>query len=115
MSYFPVARTITAITNAQNATVTLSEAHGYLVGQLVSFRVSKNYGMFQINEKMAEVKSTPSTTQITVNIDTSDWDSFVVPASTGEADPQTLPIGSGIIKESGIFKTNLNCSFDNRP
>jgi hypothetical protein len=115
MAYYPVARLITDITNAQEAVVTFSEDHGYLVGQVLGFRVGTDWGMYQINQLHGQVTSIPSTTQVVVDIDSSTWDSFVTPASTSQANPMAVPTSSGFIQESGIVGANINCAFDKRP
>lgn len=114
-NYYPRNRTITSITNAQNASVTFSTNHGYVVGQILGFRVHPDFGMFQINQLQGNVLSVPSSTSITVDIDTSSWDAFSVPVSTSQADSACVPIGSGFIETSGITSSNIECSFDKRP
>lgn len=115
MAYYPVARTISDITNDQVATVTFDEDHGYLVGQILGFRVSKDYGMTQINQKYGQVLSIPSSNEVIVDVDTSNWDSFIIPISTDQASPMTVPTSSGFIEESDIVRPNINCAFDKRP
>lgn len=115
MAYYPVARQISGITNAQNASVTFTADHGYLVGQRLGFRVDTDYGMFQINQKYGQVTSIPSDTEVVVDVDSSTWDAFVIPGSTDQADPMCVPTSSGFIEESGIVGANINCAFDKRP
>lgn len=115
MAYYPVARQISGITNEQNATITFTEDHEYLVGQVLGFRVGTEWGMFQINNRHGEVTSIPSDTQVVVDVDSTNWDSFVTPASPTQADPMAVPAWSGFIEESGIVGANINCAFDKRP
>ena len=115
MVYYPVARTISGITNAQNAAITFTEEHGYLVGQVLGFRVGTEWGMFQINERHGQVTSITSTTEVVVDVDSTNWDSFVTPGSPTKADPMSVPAWSGFIEESGIVGSNINCAFDKRP
>mgnify|MGYP003652602754 CR=1 FL=1 len=114
-NYYPHRRTISAITKATNAVVTFSEDHGYVVGQILSFRVNSDFGMFQINQVQGKVLDIPTTSSATVDIDTSSWDAFAVPGSTKQSDGACVPIGSGFIEVSGITRPNINCSFDKRP
>lgn len=114
-TYYPQRRTVTAITNAVIPTVTFDVPHGWVTGQLVSFRVPSDWGMPQINEKQGKVLSTPTTDTVTVDIDTSLWGVFAAPVSSPHPDPFCVPIGSGFIKENGIVKTNIECAFDKRP
>lgn len=115
MAYYPVARTITDITNAQEPTVTFSEDHGYLVGQILGFRCTSEWGMFQINQKYGQVLTIPADDTVTVDIDTTNWNAFVTPASPTTADPMAVPTSSGFIQESDIVRPNINCAFDKRP
>lgn len=115
MAYYPLRRSISALTNAINASVTFTEDHGYNVGQVLGFRVGVDYGMPEINQKQGKVLTVPSSTQVTVDIDTSTWGTFLVPVGSDEAAAACVPIASGIIEESGIFQPNINCSFDKRP
>jgi hypothetical protein len=114
-NYYPHRRLITALTNAIRPTVTFSVAHGYVVGQILSFRVPSDFGMFQINQLQGQVLTVPDTTSVTVDIDTSSWDAFSVPVSTSQADAACLPIASGFIEVSDITRPNLDCTFDKRP
>jgi len=115
MAYYPVSREISGISNSQQAVVTFSEAHGYLVGQVLGFRVPKEWGMFQINQQYGQVVIVNSTTQVTVSIDSSLWDTFVTPTSPNTANPIAVPTSSGFIEESDIVGSNINCAFDKRP
>lgn len=115
MAYYPVAREISTISKAQIATVTFTEDHGYLVGQKLGFRVPREWGMYQINQQYGQVLTIPSTTQVTVDIDTSLWSTFITPASPETATPMCVPTSSGFIQESGIVSPNINCAFDKRP
>lgn len=115
MAYYPVAREITDITNEQMATVTFSEDHGYLVGQILGFRVTREWGMFQINNLRGEVMDIPADDQVVIDIDTSLWSNFITPADPITANPMAVPCASGFIDESGIVSSNINCAFDKRP
>lgn len=82
---------VTAISQAVNAEITFSEAHSYVVGQLVHFSVPSSFGMTQMNQLTGRVISatgvnTPTGSgvyKLTVNIDTSSFTAFAFPASTG--------------------------------
>ena len=112
--YTPYLRDIIDISNAQNAVVEFGTAHPYTAGEIVSFRVSKPYGMTEINNLQARVLS-GGATNITVEVDTSNFTSFVYPpVGTVEIPAQTVPVGSGIIPSSNPATMNLEDVFDNR-
>ena len=77
-SLFP----ITAISYGTTTTVTMGTAFGvsnnYVVGQLVRLVIPFFYGANQLNGQQAYVISIPSSTQVTLNIDTSiGYDPFI--------------------------------------
>mgnify|MGYP003628638680 CR=1 FL=1 len=114
MPYFPLRREISGLTNAKEPTVTFTEAHGYLLGQLLRFHVHEDWGMPQINDIQGKVLTIPLTTTVTVDIETTTFGSFSIPASSSFADPVCVPVASGNITESGISRPNINCAFDKR-
>lgn len=111
--FFPRFRYISGITNAQYAVVTFTEAHDYVVNEIVSFRVSKPYGMVEINEKSAKVLEIGYFT-ITVYIDTTYFTPFVYPVSGQNTPPVCVPVGSGVNRVNPFLVfTILDDSFDN--
>ncbi len=88
---------ITAITNAQQAVITininpLTEANTYIPGQLVRLTVPVNYGMFQANNVTTQIQSI-SGDQLTVDLNTINFDPFVL-SSTGTTPASLAPAGS---------------------
>lgn len=85
---------VTAITNAVGAQVTTSQQHGLVVGQKIEFEVPASYGMVQINNfyqpqsKPIIVASIVDTYNFTINIDTTNYSAFALPASTGSPTTQ---------------------------
>lgn len=114
-SIYPQLAYINAITNAQNAVVTFTSDIEFTDGEYVSFRVTKDFGMFQINQVRGKVLSHTSDT-ITVDVDTSMWTPFTYAAidSAGSSPPLVVPAGSGIIPNYYPDTVNLEDSFDNR-
>lgn len=103
---------IIALSNAQNAVVEFSAAHDYTDGEIISFRVSRPYGMVEINNKQAKVLSHTSTT-VTVDLDTLDFNTFIYPAAGQNTPPVCVPAGSGVISTLYTPEYNLEDSFDN--
>ncbi len=110
--FFPRFRYVTDITNEQYPTVTFSDVHDFVVNELVSFRVSKPYGMFEINEKRAKVLSVGDMT-VTIDINTMFFTPFIYPVSGANTPPVCVPVGSGINYDSAFVFTILNDAFDN--
>lgn len=86
---------ITAITNAYPAVVTVSSFNNstYVVGQLVHFEVPATYGMFQIDQQTAQVTAINGL-NISVDLDTSIYDVFSVPAAPQGKPASLTPAGS---------------------
>jgi len=112
---YPQLAYINAITNAPQAVVTFTAAHDFTEGEIVSFRVTRDFGMFQINQVRGTVIGTATTT-ITVDIDTTDWDAFDYSAlnTAGTTPPTCLPSGSTRVPGSNPPRVNLQDAFDNR-
>lgn len=79
-NFVPKRRLMSDITNATAAEVTTTEAHGYEVGQLLRFVVPEEYGLL-LNYKVGKVKTVPSDTTFTTDIDTSALADFVAPTA----------------------------------
>lgn len=112
---YPKLKYINAITNAQNAVVTFTADSDFTDGEYVSFRVTKDFGMYEINQRRGRVLSHTSDT-ITVDIDTLNWTPFTYALvnTDGTTPPTCVPAGSGIIPESDPSTINLQDSNDNR-
>lgn len=89
--YFPAMRLISAITQAYPALVTTTFAHDYATGLVVRLDVPQEYGMQEINKLVGTITVT-SSTQFTIDIDTTQFQAFVVPGSPVQA-AQVVPIG----------------------
>ena len=113
--FFPRFSEINAITNALNAVVTFTADHDFLVGEIVSFRVTPDFGMFEIDKKRAKVIAITSDT-ITIDVDTSTWDIFDISLlnTKGTTPPVCVPCCSGVIPSSEPKTVILEDAFDNR-
>ena len=88
-------RLVSAITNANPAAVTTTFDHDYATGDIVRLRVPSAFGMIQIDKLVGEITVT-GTGVFTVNIDTTLFDSFSVPASIPwyvSVHAQVMPVG----------------------
>lgn len=105
----PRVRYITAITAANPAVITMSVTHGYIVGEVVSFRVPSAFGMDEMDGLTGEITAiNTSTNTITVDIDSSGFTAFAFPtsavAAAGVSWPQVVPVGAANV--SGAEETN---------
>jgi len=116
MSLFvPPLRFINNITIAQNCVITFTEEHFFKIGEIVSVRCSKPYGMVEINEKSSRVIALSSDT-ITLEIDTLNFTPFVYPAvGVVQLLAQVVPSGSWINPYEYTPTVTLEPVFDNKP
>lgn len=110
--YFkPSAFQISAISRGQTTTVTTTEDHNYVVGQLCRLLIPDQYGSRGLNEAQGMVISIPADDQVTLNIYSVGVNAFVSNPSYGPTEPQILAIGdynSGIITSTGRSNSTTN-------
>ncbi len=119
---------IANISQAAQAVVYFTAKNDFTPGELVSFRVSSDFGMEEINNVQARVLSvTNSSTvsSITLDLDTSGFSAFSFPtsavAASGVSPAVCVPSASGVVPDNGSASipqqppgTNLRDAFDNR-
>jgi hypothetical protein len=90
-TFQPAMRVITAITQANPASITTSFAHNYGSGEIIRIFIPQGYGfgMPQMNNKSRLINVTSPTT-FTIAIDSSQFDAFAVPAGNLQ-NAQALP------------------------
>lgn len=89
--YKPAMRAITAITQAEIATITTSFDHSYISGTIVRIIVPEEFGMTQINQLSGTI-TVINTTQFTIPINTLYFDAFVYPVAPVQV-AQVVPFG----------------------
>jgi len=108
-------RLVEDITNAQYAVVTCTEDHDFVDHEIISLRVSKDYGMSEINNQHAKVISHTSDS-VTINIDSTNYTAFSIPGDlTGTTPPCIVPSSSGVDLTEYSPIMILEDAFDNRP
>lgn len=114
-AFYPRYSEISAITNSSQAVVTFTEEHDFTIGEIVSFRVGRKFGMSQINNKHAKILFKTDDT-ITVDLDSSTWNIFSLAElnEPGTSPPVCLPSASGVIPFQDNPSVNIEDSFDNR-
>lgn len=79
-TYLPALRLVTAITQANPASVTTSFDHSYQSGEIVRIHVPDTYGMIQMNNRFGIITVTGTDT-FTIDIDATGFDAFSVPVT----------------------------------
>lgn len=108
--YQPSEFTITALSLGSTTTVTTKGNVNYVIGQQVRFLIPKFYGTFQLNNLDGYVTSVPSANQVTVNINSSNFNAFIASPTYGPTPPQIISIGdvnSGQLISTGRSQTQI--------
>lgn len=87
---------ITGITQAAQAVVTVSQAHNYVVGQCIEFSIPASCGMVELNNFYQPQNKPPKITAVTtytftINVNTTGYTAFALPASTLSPTAQLFP------------------------
>lgn len=102
--YQPSRFVISAISLGVTTTVTTSQNHNYVIGQLIRLLIPPSFGSIQLNESESFVLSIPSANQIVLSINSSvNVNPFIASSATTQA--QTVAIGdtnTGAINSTGI-------------
>lgn len=98
------------------AVATFTEDHDFTVGENVSFRVQKQFGMSEMNNKVGKVLYKTDDT-ITVDIDTTTWTPFDYSSlnEAGTNPPVCVPSSSGVVPFIENPYVNIEDAFDDRP
>ncbi len=102
---------ITAITNSKPMVMTttydpVTAANTYIPGMVVKLVVPKSYGMFQANGLSGKIISVLGSV-FTLAIDSTNFDAFVIPASTAEQPASIVPSGSNNTEYNNTTVYNL--------
>lgn len=113
--FYPKFSLIQAITQGQMTTVTFTAPCDFTQGEIVSFRVSRANGMFELNNVQTRVvESTGST--IVVDIDSNNFTPFVYSSENAVQNPaMVVPSSSGVMFGTNPAQTTLADAFDNIP
>ena len=125
---YPRWRYIANITQASQAVVYFTEKNDFTPGEIVSFRVSSDFGMQEINNqevRVLSVTNSATVSSITIDLDTTGYTAFSFPtsatAAAGVSPAVCVPSSSGVVPDNGSATvaqqppgTNLRDAFDNR-
>lgn len=97
-NWYPRRRFITGVTTGASTEIQMSVTHDFVVGSNVTFFISPEYGMTQLNGVTAQVTAVNTTTNtITVNVNSSSFTAFSFPSSataaTGVTPAHVVPAG----------------------
>lgn len=107
--YKPRVFFISGIALGPLTTITTSVDHDYVIGQLVRLIIPQWSGTRQLNGQTAYVISIPTANQVTITIDSTNYNAFTT--SSQPTQPQILGIGdisSGNINASGNLNTSTS-------
>lgn len=92
--YQPAMRVIANISNSNPVQITTTFNHQYVSGLIVRINIPPGFGMQQLNQQFGPIIVTGLTT-FTLPIDSTNYDSFVLPANfpPGYQDAQSVPTG----------------------
>ncbi len=111
--FYPRKRTISAITQATSAVITMTVTHGFTAGQAVRFNVPAAYGMTEMDNLIGNITavSTANNT-ITVDIDSSAFTAFAFPATAAVpfSLAEVIPVGE---TANDTYANSLNGATDN--
>jgi hypothetical protein len=120
--FYPRRRFVTAISQAASAVIQLSVLHDFHVGEKVRIIVPSEYGMTQMNNRLATITAIAhtlgtGTNTITVDVDSTAFTAFAFPtsavAASGVSFPQVVPVGEAATGAyaSLLDDATLNSSF----
>jgi len=112
--FYPRRRYVVKITQAVNAQVSTSVAHGYCAGQVVRFEIPAVSGMIQLNATPANnylpvtILSVVDDYNFTINIDTTAFTAFTWPTSSPNQLPVAFPSVTPVGEDTANALVNLN-------
>jgi hypothetical protein len=114
----PSSLNITAITQDYPMVCTIvvnsvTESNTYIAGQVVRLFVPYTYGMFQANGLQGKILSV-SGSNISLDIDSRNFDVFAIPASNAEQPASLAPCGSQNLEYSNLTDSVGFQSLNNR-
>lgn len=132
--FYPSLREVAYITQATQAKVYFFRKNDFTPGEMVDFQIPSDYGMFQMSNltkqprgpaRVLSVINSSSESSIVLDIDSSGFTAFTIPATASFASSQSpavcFPAGSGVVPFNGSATipqsppgTNLVDAFDNR-
>ncbi len=102
--FAPKAFSIEEITRGLTTTITTSEDHDYVIGQLIRTIIPMFYGMRELNEVQSYVISIPASDQVVIDVDSRSFNAFISSPTFALQTPYILAIGdvnTGYVSNTG--------------
>lgn len=112
--FIPFGIMISGITLGIPTVITFANTHSFTVGEIVSLRVSVQYGTYELNNTQTEVIDITQYT-ITIPIDSTYFTTFIPNPTNPQQLAMVVPSSSGILPGSMPAQTSLFSAFDNIP
>lgn len=113
--FYPKLAYIQDISREKEAVVTFTANCDFIDNEIISLRVSRAYGMVEMNNLQVKVLSHTSDS-VTIDVDSTNFTPFSIPVDlTGTTPPCAVPSASGVDLASPLPRTILEDAFDNIP
>ena len=113
-TFVPYGVLISDITLGVQTVITFSSVHVFTVGEIISCRVSPQYGTFELNNIQSQVIAV-STSTITLPINSTHFTPFISNPDNPQQLAMVVPSASGILPNASPPQTSLYDVFDNQP
>jgi hypothetical protein len=112
--YLPYIVFVSDITLGVQTVATFTAPHAFTIGEIVSFRISRQYGTVELNNVQAQVIALDMNS-ITVPIDSRNFTPFIANPVNPQQLAAVVPSASGVVPGAIPPQTNLEDAFDNVP
>jgi len=112
--YTPQWNSINSITLGQQTVIGFVNPNEFVPGGYISLRVPNAYGTFQLNNLRGKVLVADSIS-VTVDIDSTNWSTFIYPVSAMTSPAIAIPSASGVRPGDYVPTMILNDAFDVLP
>lgn len=106
--YAPRKYNISAITRGMTTTITTSEDHDYVAGQLVRTWIPSFFGTYELNGQENYVISVPTSNQVIISLDSRAYTAFISSPPYSNTPAQICAIGDVNSGQTNISPSNLN-------
>jgi hypothetical protein len=113
-SFYPSYSIISAIALGVNTVITFTLPHEFTIGEVISLRVSRQYGTVELNNRQFTVQAITTDT-VTLNVDSRNYNAFIASPTDPETLAMAVPSSSGVIPNARPPQTSLIDAFDNIP
>lgn len=112
--FYPASSLIAGIALGVQTVTTFTAPHDFTPGEIISFRVSRQYGTVELNNQAVLVQSISALT-VTVNINSTNYTPFIPNPPMPATLAMVVPSASGIVPGSFPVQTSLIDAFDHIP